>query len=71
MTYRCCLCDPAGKVREGRIPDGGGVPLCAEHRAQTYWSSRQPKLSTTNARPMSVVEQAFAYAMLGAAHEAA
>lgn len=43
MSYRCCLCDPAGEIREGRIiPTSGAVPLCAEHRAQSYWRSCQP-----------------------------
>jgi hypothetical protein len=65
MTYRCCLCAP-DKTREGRIRDGYGVPVCPEHFAQGYWRSRQPRPSS-DARPMSVVEQAFAHAMLAAA----
>jgi hypothetical protein len=40
----CCLCDAVdGKIRAGRIPKGGGVPLCAEHKARLIWESRQPK----------------------------
>jgi hypothetical protein len=43
MMYRCCLCAP-DTIREGRIPEGGGIPQCAECRAETYWALRQPKL---------------------------
>jgi hypothetical protein len=70
MIYRCCLCDPADKIREGRIPNGCGVPLCAEHRAQTYWRSRQPAPAIATALPMSIEHVAFARVMLAAANEA-
>lgn len=38
----CALCFAISETREGNIPDGGGIPLCAEHRARTYWQSRRP-----------------------------
>jgi hypothetical protein len=44
MKVRCCLCDVVdGQFRAGKIPKGGGVPLCAEHKARLLWESRQPK----------------------------
>ena len=70
MTYRCCLCDAVDKIREGWIPDGGGVPLCAEHRAQTYWRSRQPPRPSAIMAP-TVLERVLAHAMLVAANETA
>jgi len=40
----CCLClAVTGDVRPGRIPDGGGFPMCDEHRAQSAERARQPK----------------------------
>jgi hypothetical protein len=42
MKYSCCLCDAVlGEFRPGRIPDGGGVPLCDEHRASSAESARR------------------------------
>ena len=58
---RCCLCAP-DQIREGRIRNGGGVPLCARCLAETYWRSRQPAL--TDSPPMSMIEQRFGRAML-------
>jgi hypothetical protein len=65
MAYQCCLCAP-DKIREGRIRDGGGVPLCVLHFDRIFWSLRQSALSTTDTRPTSIIEQAFAHAMLAA-----
>jgi hypothetical protein len=39
----CVLCATIGESRSGEIPDGGGVPLCAEHWASMKEKSRQPK----------------------------
>ena len=40
----CCLCDAVdGKIRAGKIPKGGGVPLCTSHWADLLWRSRRPK----------------------------
>ena len=64
MTYRCCLCNAVDKIREGWIPDSGGVPLCAEHRAQTYWRSRQPAAPRSE---LSMIEQTYQNAMTLAA----
>jgi hypothetical protein len=58
MAYWCCLCSP-DEIREGRIRNGGGLPLCAEHRALTYWRSRQPQPPCTIAGP----EQAYLHAI--------
>jgi hypothetical protein len=60
---RCCLCAP-DQIREGRIRDGGAVPLCAEHHAQGFWRARQP--APTDSPPMSMIEQRFGRAMLDA-----
>jgi hypothetical protein len=38
----CCLCHAEDRHREGRIPNDGGIPVCAEHHAQIYWQSRKP-----------------------------
>jgi hypothetical protein len=44
MIYRCCLCDAAdGAIKEGRIKDGEGVPLCARHRADLRWTRREQR----------------------------
>jgi hypothetical protein len=46
MIYRCCLCDAAdGAIKEGRIKDGEGVPLCARHRAAERWKRREPPVA--------------------------
>jgi hypothetical protein len=38
----CCLCDAVlGEFRPGRIHDGGGVPLCDEHRASSAENARR------------------------------
>jgi hypothetical protein len=39
----CCLCRAIGESSPGRVPDGGGFPMCAEHRARSTWQSRYPK----------------------------
>ena len=49
MSYRCCICEVGDGSREGKLLNGVGVPLCAEHAAQSYWRSRQPEL--TKAEP--------------------
>jgi hypothetical protein len=40
--HRCCLCHAIGEHRVGHIAEGGGVPLCAEHRAQCNERARKP-----------------------------
>ena len=43
MKYFCCLCEAvAGEIRPGRISEGGGVPLCAEHHARSIENARKP-----------------------------
>jgi hypothetical protein len=61
MIYCCSLCAP-DKIREGRIPEGGGIPQCAEHRAEIYWRSRQPNPSRVVTWPPSP-EEAYQTAM--------
>lgn len=38
----CALCDAEGRARVAGTPEGWAFPICAEHRAQSYWRSRQP-----------------------------
>jgi hypothetical protein len=65
MNYWCCLCE-TGKSRAGRIRNGGGVPICAEHFAEGYWRSRQPQAPQVVTWPPSP-EEAYQRAMALAA----
>lgn len=54
----CVLCDAEGKQKSASIPEGWHYPICAEHRAQSYWRSRQPPAPRviTLAPPASIEE---------------
>jgi hypothetical protein len=62
----CCLCHAVGEFREGRIPNGGGFPQCARHRADSAWRPRQPQPPCVVTWPPSP-EQAYQNAMALAA----
>ena len=63
MIYRCCLCDAAdGAIKEGRIKDGEGVPLCALHRAAERWKRRDQQPVALPAYQ----QHAFGAALVGA-----
>lgn len=38
----CAICSALGEEKAGTVPDGWGFPICAQHRAESYWRSRQP-----------------------------
>jgi|HubBroStandDraft_4_1064222.scaffolds.fasta_scaffold422242_2 hypothetical protein len=64
MIYCCCLCAP-GKIREGQIRDGYGVPLCAEHFSEELWFLRLAQPPTL--APLSPYLEAAGRALINGA----
>lgn len=60
----CCLCSAIGESNPGRVPEGGGVPLCPEHRARSIEQSRKPAPPQIIMLGLQTYEDACAAAVL-------
>lgn len=68
MSYRCCICEATtDEIKAGRICDGEGVPLCAQHRAEIRWQRLRQPAVTTAALPAPYEQHAMRAALAGAA----
>jgi hypothetical protein len=58
----CVLCAAEGEEKPADVPAGWSYPICAEHRAQSYWRSRQPAAprAINLAVPPTSVDEALA-----------